>query len=93
MKKEVFLIAISASIALGANNQKDLDLINASAAYDQGITGSDVKIGVIDGPANMDHPSLSNQIADHIYSEYPESLPYCCSDRHQRLKKQFFRSH
>lgn len=71
MKKEVFLIAISASIALGANNQKDLDLINASAAYDQGITGLGVKIGVIDGPANMDHPSLSNQIADHIYSEYP----------------------
>ena len=71
MKKEVFLIAISASIALGANNQKDLDLINASAAHKQDITGLGVKIGVIDGPANMDHPSLSNQIADHIYSEYP----------------------
>ena len=71
MKKEVFLIAISASIALGANNQKDLDLINASAAHKQDITGLGVKIGVIDGPANMDHPSLSNQIANHIYSEYP----------------------
>ncbi|MCI6579700.1 MAG: S8 family serine peptidase [Campylobacter sp.] len=74
MKKEAFLIAISASIALGASNQKDLELINANAAYDQRITGSGVKIGVIDGPANMDHPSLSNQIADHIYSEYPTQV-------------------
>ena len=39
MKKEVFLIAISASIAIGANNQKDLELINASADYKQNITG------------------------------------------------------
>ena len=70
MKKEVFLIAISASIALGANNQKDLDLINASAAYDQGITGSGVKIGVIDGPARDDVSLLQGKVNDQMFSKY-----------------------
>ena len=73
MKKEVFLIAISASIALGANNQKDLDLINASAAYDQGITGSGVKIGVIDGPARDDVSLLQSKIKDQKFSKYKGS--------------------
>ena len=70
MKKEVFLIAISASIALGANNQKDLDLINASAAYDQGITGSGVKVGVIDGPARDDVSLLQGKVEDQMFSKY-----------------------
>lgn len=70
MKKEVFLIAISASIALGANNQKDLDLINASAAYDQGITGSGVKIGVIDGAARTDVRSLKDKVNHQMFSKY-----------------------
>ncbi|MDO2408915.1 S8 family serine peptidase [Campylobacter magnus] len=70
MKKEVFLIAISASIALGANNQKDLDLINASAAYDQGITGLGVKIGVIDGPAKTDVRSLKDKVNHQMFSKY-----------------------
>ena len=70
MKKEVFLIAISASIALGANNQKDLDLINASAAYDQGITGSGVKIGVIDGAAKTDVSLLQGKVNDQMFSKY-----------------------
>ena len=70
MKKEVFLIAISASIALGANNQKDLDLINASAAYDQGITGSGVKIGVIDGAAKTDVRSLKDKVKEQKFSKY-----------------------
>lgn len=73
MKKEVFLIAISASIALGANNQKDLDLINASAAYDQGITGSGVKIGVIDGPARDDVNLLQGKVNDQMFSKYKGS--------------------
>ena len=73
MKKEVFLIAISASIALGANNQKDLDLINASAAYDQGITGSGVKVGVIDGPARDDVSLLQGKINDQMFSKYKGS--------------------
>ena len=73
MKKEVFLIAISASIALGANNQKDLDLINASAAYDQGITGSGVKIGVIDGPARDDVSLLQGKVEDQMFSKYKGS--------------------
>lgn len=70
MKKEVFLIAISASIALGANNQKDLDLINASAAYNQGITGSGVKIGVIDGAAKTDVRSLKDKVKEQKFSKY-----------------------
>ena len=75
MKKEVFLIAISASIALGANNQKDLDLINASAAYDQGITGSGVKIGVIDGPARDDVSLLQGKVNEQRFSNY-KGKPY-----------------
>ena len=70
MKKEAFLIAISDSIALGASIQKDLDLINASAAYDQGITGSGVKIGVIDGPAKTDVRSLKDKVNHQMFSKY-----------------------
>ncbi|MGM9995867.1 MAG: S8 family serine peptidase [Campylobacter sp.] len=70
MKKEVFLIAISASIALGANNQKDLDLINANAAYKQNITGSGVKIGVIDGAARIDVRPLKDKVKEQKFSKY-----------------------
>ena len=70
MKKEVFLIAISASIALGASNQKDLELINASAAYNQGITGSGVKVGVIDGAAKTDVRSLKDKVKEQKFSKY-----------------------
>ncbi|MDY4802586.1 S8 family serine peptidase [Campylobacter sp.] len=70
MKKEVFLIAISASIALGANNQKDLDLINASAAYNQDITGSGVKVGVIDGAARTDVSLLKDKVKEQRFSKY-----------------------
>ncbi|MCI7076027.1 S8 family serine peptidase, partial [Campylobacter sp.] len=73
MKKEVFLIAISASIALGANHQKDLDLINASAAYNQGITGSGVKIGVIDGAARTDVSLLKDKVKEQRFSKYKGS--------------------
>ena len=73
MKKEVFLIAISASIALGANNQKDLDLINASAAHKQDITGLGVKIGVIDGPARDDVSLLQGKVEDQMFSKYKGS--------------------
>ena len=84
MKKEVFLIAISASIALGANNQKDLDLINASAAYDQGITGSGVKIGVIDGAAKTDVSLLQGKVNDQMFSNYKGStyIPDYTVDTH-----------
>ena len=75
MKKEVFLIAISASIALGANNQKDLDLINASAAYAQSITGSGVKIGVIDGAAKTDVSLLKDKVKEQRFSKY-NGKPY-----------------
>ena len=69
MKKEVFLIAISDSIALGASNQKDLELINASAAYDQRITGSGVKIGVIDGAARDDVSLLKDKVKEQKFSK------------------------
>lgn len=84
MKKEVFLIAISASIALGANNQKDLDLINASVAYDQGITGLGVKIGVIDGAARTDVSLLQGKIKDQKFSKYKGStyIPDYTVDTH-----------
>ena len=75
MKKEVFLIAISASIALGANNQKDLDLINASAAHKQGITGSGIKVGVIDGAARTDVSLLKGKINEQRFSNY-KGKPY-----------------
>ena len=73
MKKEVFLIAISASIALGASNQKDLDLINANAAYKQNITGSGVKIGVIDGAAKTDVSLLKDKVKEQRFSNYKGS--------------------
>ena len=73
MKKEVFLIAISASIALGANNQQDLDLINASAAYKQNITGSGIKVGVIDGPARDDVSLLQGKVNEQRFSNYKGS--------------------
>ena len=75
MKKEVFLIAISASIALGANNQKDLDLINASAAYKQNITGSGIKVGVIDGAAKTDVSLLQGKVNEQRFSNY-KGKPY-----------------
>nr|WP_321431842.1 S8 family serine peptidase [uncultured Campylobacter sp.] len=67
MKKEVFLIAISASIALGANKQTDLNIMNANNL--NGITGAGVNVGVIDGAARQDHSNLSGQINDQIYSK------------------------
>ena len=70
MNKKIFLFAISASLALAADNQKDLNLINAGAAHDNGITGEGIKIGVIDGAARLDHPSLVGQILSHKYSFY-----------------------
>ena len=73
MKKEVFLIAISASIAIGASNQKDLDLINANAAYKQNITGSGVKIGVIDGAARTDVSLLKDKVKEQRFSKYKGS--------------------
>ena len=73
MKKEVFLIAISASIALGANNQQDLDLINASAAYKQNITGSGIKVGVIDGAAKTDVSLLQGKVNEQRFSNYKGS--------------------
>ncbi|MDY3245570.1 S8 family serine peptidase [Campylobacter sp.] len=75
MKKEVFLIAISASIALGANNQQDLDLINANAAYKQNITGSGIKVGVIDGAARTDVSLLKGKINEQRFSNY-KGKPY-----------------
>ena len=75
MKKEVFLIAISASIALGANNQQDLDLINASAAYKQNITGSGIKVGVIDGAAKTDVSLLQGKVNEQRFSNY-KGKPY-----------------
>lgn len=45
-------------------------MINASAAYDQGITGSGVKIGVIDGPARDDVSLLQGKVEDQMFSNY-----------------------
>lgn len=45
-------------------------MINASAAYDQGITGSGVKIGVIDGPARDDVSLLQGKVEDQMFSKY-----------------------
>lgn len=73
MKKEVFLIAISASIALAADKAIDLNIINANNLG--GITGAGVNVGVVDGPANRDHPSLIGKIEDQIFSNY-NGKPY-----------------
>lgn len=48
-------------------------MINASAAYDQGITGLGVKIGVIDGPARDDVSLLQSKIKDQKFSKYKGS--------------------
>ena len=67
MKKEVFLIAISASIVLGADKQTDFNIMNANNL--DGITGAGINVGVIDGAARQDHSNLSGQINDQIYSK------------------------
>ncbi|ARR01271.1 S8 family serine peptidase [Campylobacter porcelli] len=45
----------------------DFELINYN---DKSVTGDGVFVGVIDSAINKDHPSLSGQIQDQIYSEY-----------------------
>lgn len=45
----------------------DFELINYN---DKSVTGSGVFVGVIDSAINKDHPNLSGQIVDQIYSEY-----------------------
>ena len=49
----------------------DFELINYN---DKSVTGSGVFVGVIDGAINKDHPNLSGQIVDHIYSNYGNSV-------------------
>ena len=56
-----------------ASNQKYLELINASAAYDQRITGSGVKIGVIDGAARDDVSLLKDKVKEQKFSKYKGS--------------------
>lgn len=51
-------------------NQNDLVFIGADDAHAQNITGSGIRVGVVDGAANSNHPSLNGQIADQIYSTY-----------------------
>ncbi|WP_096017771.1 S8 family serine peptidase [Campylobacter lanienae] len=45
----------------------DFELINYN---DKSVTGDGVFVGVIDSAINKDHPNLSGQIVDQIYSEY-----------------------
>ena len=49
----------------------DFELINYN---DKSVTGSGVFVGVIDGAINKDHPNLSGQIVDHIYSNYGNKI-------------------
>lgn len=51
-------------------NQDDLIFIGADDAHAQNITGSGIRVGVVDGAPNANHPSLNGQIADQIYSTY-----------------------
>ncbi len=52
-------ICIVAASVLQVCAVSDLELINAQSAYDDGITGSGIKVGIIDGAVRSDHPSLS----------------------------------
>ncbi|WP_096023600.1 S8 family serine peptidase [Campylobacter lanienae] len=49
----------------------DFELINYN---DKSVTGDGVFVGVIDSAINKDHPNLSGQIVDQIYSNYGNSV-------------------
>ncbi|EAH8543013.1 S8 family serine peptidase [Campylobacter coli] len=42
----------------------DFELINVSKAHNQGITGQDIIVGVIDSPINQNHPDFKGKILD-----------------------------
>ncbi len=65
-----FLVTYGYSIGFFNPNITDFLLINADVARDNNITGKNMKVGVIDGAARKDHPSLDGQIENHIYSQY-----------------------
>lgn len=62
-------ICIVAASVLQVCAVSDLELINAQSAYDDGITGSGIKVGIIDGAVRSDHPSLSGKLIEQIYSK------------------------
>ncbi|ABK82952.1 S8 family serine peptidase [Campylobacter fetus] len=52
--------------ALEPNFEKDLDIINTKSAYEQGITGQDVFIGIFDDDFRLEHSSLNDQILEAL---------------------------
>lgn len=62
MKNISFLLSIG--IFTQAIALSDFELINVSKAHDQGITGQDIIVGVIDSPINQNHPSFKDKILD-----------------------------
>ncbi|MDF7675407.1 S8 family serine peptidase [Neisseriaceae bacterium ESL0693] len=47
-----------------AGNNKQVNLLNLKDARDQGLDGSEVKVGVVDQPVNVQHPAFANPIHD-----------------------------
>jgi len=75
MKKTKFLLfAFMSNQALALNN--DLNLINANEAYLQQITGNGIKIGIIDGSVNGNHPSLQGKILDQNFATQADGKKY-----------------
>ncbi|OOX93950.1 hypothetical protein BOO83_07465 [Campylobacter coli] len=60
MKNISFLLSIG--IFTQAIALSDFELINVSKAHDQGITGQDIIVGVIDSPINQSHPNFKDKI-------------------------------
>ncbi|EOI0503736.1 S8 family serine peptidase [Campylobacter coli] len=62
MKNISFLLSIG--IFTQAIALSDFELINVSKAHNQGITGQDIIVGVIDSPINQNHPDFKGKILD-----------------------------
>ncbi|EPU1614520.1 S8 family serine peptidase [Campylobacter coli] len=62
MKNISFLLSIGIFTQAMALN--DFELINVSKAHDQGITGQNIIVGVIDSPINQNHPDFKDKILD-----------------------------
>ncbi|AWI33939.1 S8 family serine peptidase [Helicobacter apodemus] len=66
MRFLLFYGFLATSFADSFVNSQSLDLINASDAYKQGITGKGVNVGVLDTAMNKNHISLKNKIGEEL---------------------------
>ncbi|WP_162165824.1 S8 family serine peptidase [Campylobacter fetus] len=68
--------------ALEPNFEKDLDIINAKSAYEQGITGQGVFIGVFDDDFRLEHKSLNTQMLETLTFSDQTKANYWINNSH-----------